>query len=137
MAQHCRNLLKNADSRAYPIKNMKTDIFDFELPKELIAQQPASPRDSARLLHVGNVFTDLCVRDLPRLFSPGDVLVLNNTKVIPARLRGKRHETSIEITLHKLNRDGSWCAFARPARKLKAGYVINFAEDFSARISQN
>ncbi|MBK19578.1 MAG: tRNA preQ1(34) S-adenosylmethionine ribosyltransferase-isomerase QueA [Rhodospirillaceae bacterium] len=115
---------------------MKTDIFDFELPKELIAQQPASPRDSARLLHVGNVFTDLCVRDLPRLFSPGDVLVLNNTKVIPARLRGKRHETSIEITLHKLNRDGSWCAFARPARKLKAGDVINFAEDFSARISQ-
>ena len=96
---------------------MKTSIFDFNLPKELIAQEPVSPRDSARLLHVGNNFTDLVVRDLTSLVTPGDVLVVNDTKVIPARLRGKRDDVSIEITLHKKNIDETWCAFARPARR--------------------
>ena len=80
---------------------MKTSIFDFNLPKELIAQKPISPRDSARLLHVGNDVTDLLVRDLTSLLNPGDVLVVNDTKVIPARLRGKRDDVKKEITLHK------------------------------------
>ena len=104
---------------------MKTSIFDFDLPKELIAQKPVSPRDSARLLHVGNDVTDLLVRDLTSLLTPGDVLVINDTKVIPARLRGKRDDVSIEITLHKKNKDETWCAFARPARRLHEGQKIN------------
>lgn len=113
---------------------MKTNTFDFNLPKELIAQEPASPRDSARLLHVGNDLTDLVVRDLTSLVNPGDVLVVNDTKVIPARLRGKRGDVSIEITLHKKNIDETWCAFARPARRLHEGETINFSADFSATV---
>ena len=115
---------------------MKTDAFDFDLPKDLIAQEPASPRDSARLLHIGDALEDLGIRDLPKLLSPGDVLVLNNTKVIPARLRGRRGEASIEITLHKRNGDESWCAFARPARKLREGDIINFSSDFLAEVME-
>ena len=113
---------------------MKTSIFDFNLPKELIAQEPVSPRDSARLLHVGNNFTDLVVRDLTNLVRPGDVLVVNDTKVIPARLRGKRDDVSIEITLHKKNIDETWCAFARPARRLHEGEKIKFSANFYATV---
>ena len=113
---------------------MKTSIFDFNLPKELIAQEPVSPRDSARLLHVGNNFTDLVVRDLTSLVTPGDVLVVNDTKVIPARLRGKRDDVSIEITLHKKNIDETWCAFARPARRLHEGEKIKFSANFYATV---
>jgi S-adenosylmethionine:tRNA ribosyltransferase-isomerase len=113
---------------------MKTDAFDFDLPKELIAQEPATPRDSARLLHVGEDLADLAVRDLPSLINPGDVLVVNNTKVIPARLRGRRGEASIEITLHKRNGDATWCAFARPAKRLREGDIIEFSANFSAAV---
>jgi len=113
---------------------MKTDTFDFNLPKELIAQEPASPRDSARLLHISNDLADLVVRDLTSLIKPGDVLVVNDTKVIPARLRGKRGEVSIEITLHKRNLDETWCAFARPARRLHEGETIKFSANFSATV---
>ena len=113
---------------------MKTSIFDFDLPKELIAQKPVSPRDSARLLHVGNDVTDLLVRDLTSLLTPGDVLVINDTKVIPARLRGKRDDVSIEITLHKKNKDETWCAFARPARRLHKGEKIKFSDSFYATV---
>ncbi len=113
---------------------MKTDAFDFDLPKELIAQEPATPRDSARLLHVGEDLADLEVRDLPSLISPGDVLVVNNTKVIPARLRGRRGEASIEITLHKRNGDDTWCAFARPAKRLREGDTVEFSANFSAAV---
>ena len=113
---------------------MKTNAFDFDLPKELIAQEPATPRDSARLLHVREDLADLAVRDLPSLINSGDVLVVNNTKVIPARLRGRRGEASIEITLHKRNGDETWCAFARPARRLKEGDIIEFSINFSAAV---
>ena len=113
---------------------MKTSIFDFNLPKELIAQKPISPRDSARLLHVGNDVTDLLVRDLTSLLTPGDVLVINDTKVIPARLRGKRDDVKIEITLHKKNKDETWCAFARPARRLHEGEKIKFSDSFYATV---
>ena len=115
---------------------MKTDAFDFDLPKELIAQEPATPRDSARLLHVDEDLADLAVRDLPSLVNPGDVLVVNNTKVIPARLRGRRGEASIEITLHKRNGDETWCAFARPAKRLRDGDIIEFSENFSATVME-
>ncbi len=113
---------------------MKTEAFNFNLPKELIAQEPASPRDSARLLYVSNDLTDLVVRDLTSLIKPGDVLVVNNTKVIPARLRGKRGDVSIEITLHRKNIDETWCAFARPARRLHEGETIKFSANFSATV---
>jgi S-adenosylmethionine:tRNA ribosyltransferase-isomerase len=113
---------------------MKTEAFNFNLPKELIAHEPASPRDSARLLYVSNDLTDLVVRDLTSLIKPGDVLVVNNTKVIPARLRGKRGDVSIEITLHRKNIDETWCAFARPARRLHEGETIRFSPDFSATV---
>ena len=113
---------------------MKTDCFDFKLPKKLIAQEPCTPRDAAKLLHIGECLRNLTIRDLPNIMSSKDILVLNNTKVIPARLKGLRNKTSIEITLHKLNSDKTWRAFAKPARKLRTGDSINFSTNFSATV---
>ncbi len=119
---------------------MKLSDFKFDLPERLIAQHPADPRDSARLLHVppaGN-FGDLGVRNLPDLLQPGDVLVVNDTRVIPARLTGRRagpkSEAKVEVTLHKHAGPGRWIAFARPARRLKPGDTITFATDFVATV---
>ena len=80
---------------------MRTEDFDFELPRELIAQHPLEPREAARLLHVGSALADRTIADLPDLLRPGDLLVTNDTKVIPARLTGKRGTAGIEVTLHK------------------------------------
>ncbi len=114
---------------------MNVDNFDFELPRELIATQPASPRDSARLLHVGpNGLADAVVRDLADFLRPGDLLVSNDTKVIPARLEGKRGEAKIEITLLEPDAEGNWTAFARPAKKLKPGDQILIGEGFAAEM---
>ena len=115
---------------------MRTDAFDFDLPRELIAQQPASPRDSSRLLEVGAGLRDRAMRDLPGLLRAGDMLVLNDTRVIPARLRGKRGEASIEVTLHLRLNETDWRAFARPARRLHVGDIIEFASDFSAEVTE-
>jgi S-adenosylmethionine:tRNA ribosyltransferase-isomerase len=116
---------------------MRTDLFDFELPLDRIALRPVSPRDAARLLVVRPGATperdDRGVRDLPDLLNPGDALVVNDTKVIAARLIGRRvsreTEPKIEATLtHRL--DGSrWRAYVRPAKKLAAGDVIRFGEE--------
>ena len=113
---------------------MKVSDFDFDLPPDLIAQTPAEPRESARLLHVGDTLGDRHVRDLPSLLSPGDLLVFNNTKVIPTRLRGKRREAGLEVTLHKQESGKTWWAFARPARKLSVGDKIDFAREFTANV---
>jgi S-adenosylmethionine:tRNA ribosyltransferase-isomerase len=114
---------------------MNVDNFDFELPRELIATAPASPRDSARLLHVGpEGLTDAVVRDLADFLRPGDLLVSNDTKVIPARLAGRRGEAAIEITLLEPTPSGDWTAFARPAKKLKPGDQIVFGEGFAAEM---
>ncbi len=117
---------------------MKVDAFDFDLPRDRIAQRPASPRDSARLLAVGKAFHDRSVGDLPRLLSPGDVLVVNDTRVFPARLAGRRRGATVEATLHRhAGPDagpGVWHAFARPARRLKAGDRIDFADDLAAEV---
>jgi S-adenosylmethionine:tRNA ribosyltransferase-isomerase len=113
---------------------MRVDLFDFELPEERIALRPAEPRDSARLLLIepGKPFADRVVRDLPELLAPGDVLVLNDTKVIPSRLYGLRlrEETAarVEIMLHKREGADRWRAFARPAKKLQPGDLIRFGE---------
>lgn len=112
---------------------MRVDDFDFELPRELIADHPASPRDAARLLHVKrNGLEDRVVRDLPELLRPDDLLVVNDTRVIPARLRGRIGAGGIEVTLHKRIDGGTWLAFARPGKKLKPGSVIGFPDGLMA-----
>ena len=113
---------------------MKVDEFDFELPLERIAQHPAVPRDSARLLEVGKALNDRLVTDLPRLLQRGDLLVYNDTRVIKARLYGKRGATSVSVTLHKAGAGGVWQAFARPARKLRVADVVDFGPGFSAEV---
>ncbi len=116
---------------------MKTDDFDFDLPRELIAQHPVSPRDAARLLVVGDGLSDHGVRELPNLLKPGDVLVFNDTRVIPARLWGRRGQAEIEVTLIKPDdADGArWRAFARPGKRLKAGDRIDFTEGLAATVA--
>ena len=115
---------------------MQTDKFDFDLPAELIAQKPASPRDSSRLLEVfPEKLEDRKFQQLPDLLRPGDLLVLNDTRVIPTKLRGKRDNVKIEVTLHKPSKkEDEWFAFARPGRRLRKGDRVNFREDFSATI---
>lgn len=115
---------------------MHLDDFDFDLPRELIADRPAEPRDSARLLVIpgaGN-FADRSIRDLPDLLRPGDLLVCNDTKVIPARLVGTRGAATVEVTLaHDLG-GGNWQAYAKGARRLHVGDCIAFADDFTAEV---
>ena len=114
---------------------MRVDLFDYDLPPELIAQHPARPRDAARLLDMtGPVLADRTVRDLPSLLQPGDLLVVNDTRVIPSRLVGRRGTTRIEATLHKRLAPGRWAAFAKPAKRLRPDDVIAFAESLSARV---
>ncbi len=113
---------------------MRTDDFDFELPDELIAQRPARPRDAARLLVVGSRLEDRHMRDLPLLLDPGDLLILNDTKVIPTRLVALRGGARIELTLHKQEGPARWRAFARPARKLKAGDLLAFPSGLPAKV---
>jgi S-adenosylmethionine:tRNA ribosyltransferase-isomerase len=118
---------------------MRLSDFDFELPRERIATEPSRPRDSSRLLVVpagAGAFADRAIRDLPALLRPGDLLVLNDTRVIPARLAGRRGEAAIEVTLHKAEGAGRWRAFARPAKRLKEGERIAFAPAFSALVAE-
>jgi len=113
---------------------MRVDLFDFDLPAENIALRPASPRDSARLLHVPGAgdFTDHVVRDLPGLLRAGDCLVFNDTRVIPARLEGVRGEARIGATLHKREGLRRWRAFVRNAKRVKTGDRIDFGAQVSA-----
>jgi len=113
---------------------MRVDLFDFDLPQQLVAERPAVPRDAARLLVVDASLGDRRVRDLPDLLRPGDLLVFNDTRVIPAGLFGKRGDTAIEVTLHKNVAADRWRAFARPARKLRPGDRIVFAADLAADV---
>jgi len=116
---------------------MRTEDFDFELPRTLIAQHPAEPRDTARLLVVAEDLQDRGVRELPALLRPGDVLVVNDTRVIPSRLFGKRGQAQVEVTLIEAlpGAPTRWRAFARPARKLRLGEQIEFAPGFVARVA--
>ena len=113
---------------------MKVDLFDFELPQELIALRPAVPRDAARLLEVrgGESFADRTVRDLPNLLEPGDVLVFNDTRVIPAQLTGKRGEATIGATLHKRVDLRRWQAFVKNAKRLREGDTVDFGAGVTA-----
>ncbi|TAJ32773.1 MAG: tRNA preQ1(34) S-adenosylmethionine ribosyltransferase-isomerase QueA [Reyranella sp.] len=107
---------------------MRVDLFDFDLPEDLIAQRPVVPRDAARLLDVtGDGLHDRTVRDLPGLLRKGDLLVFNDTKVIPARLIGTRPEGGkVEALLIRDLGDGRWLTFARPAKRMKVGQKLAF-----------
>jgi S-adenosylmethionine:tRNA ribosyltransferase-isomerase len=100
--------------------------FDFTLPPDRIAHHPARPRDAARLLLVGDALQDRVVRDLPALLRPGDLLVANDTRVIPAQLAARRGAARIGITLDRPMADGTWHALARNARRLRPGDVLTF-----------
>ena len=122
---------------------MKLSDFDFDLPEGLIATRPASPRSSARLLvSEGAAIHDQRVTDLPDWLRPGDRLVLNDTKVIPARLTGLRRrnsaqgmvEAKIEVTLLEPRSDGTWSALVKPLRKLKVGETVVFSPDLTATL---
>jgi S-adenosylmethionine:tRNA ribosyltransferase-isomerase len=135
---------------------MRVELFDFGLPPELIAQHPVRPRDDAQLLVVGAVaLEDRRVGDLPELLRPGDLLVCNDTRVIPARLRGRRGAAQVEITLHQpvggaaaladageatgagaagVGDAARWRAFARPARRCRVGDRLRFDADFEAEV---
>lgn len=114
---------------------MRVALFDFDLPPERIAYAPVTPRDSAKLLHVTNTLTDKVVRDLPSLLNPGDVLVMNDSRVIPARLFTTIRDKQVEVLLHQPLVGQQWSAFAKPAKKLKEGMVISFADDFEATVT--
>lgn len=114
---------------------MRLDDFDFELPRAAIAQHPVTPRDSARLLVVGDRVDDRHVRDLPDLLRPGDLLVVNDTRVLPVRLAGRRGDVAVSVTLHTDTGDGCWRAFAKPGRRLRVGDRVDFADDFYAMVA--
>lgn len=123
---------------------MKLDDFDFDLPEALIATRPARPRSSARLLLAdGPVTRDAHVYDLPQILRRGDRLILNDTRVIPARLTGHRTKDSaqgvvtakIEVTLMEPQADGTWSALAKPLRKLGFGDRVVFSDDLSAEVA--
>ena len=120
---------------------MRVDSFDFDLPEHLIALRPASPRDSARMLvvHADGRLEHAHVRDLPNYLCSGDALVLNDTKVFPARLHGKRigrgdTAPKIEAMLHKRIAPDRFLAFARPARKLAAGDSVLLGAALEAKV---
>jgi S-adenosylmethionine:tRNA ribosyltransferase-isomerase len=115
---------------------MRVDTFDFELPSELIAERPAEPRDAARLLVVGadGNLLHQSFSELPDLLRTGDLLVVNDTRVIPARLIGRRGEGRIEVTLVTPIAARHWKVLARPARRLSVGNRIVFAEGFEAEV---
>ena len=122
---------------------MKLSDFDFDLPDRLIATRPAVPRTSARLLVAdGPVLHDKKVSDLPDWLRAGDRLVLNDTRVIPARLSGQRHRDSaqgpvqarIEVTLLEPRADGTWAALIKPLKKLKIGEEVVFSDDLRATL---
>jgi len=127
---------------------MRLSDFDFNLPADRIALHPAAPRDAARLLHVHESgISDKVVRDLPDLLREGDLLVMNDTKVIPAQLEGRRGQARIEVTLlEQVASDKAedatggntvnWWAFARPGKKLRLGDCVAFAPGFSAIVRE-
>lgn len=125
---------------------MKLSDFDFDLPEVLIATRPMTPRSAAKLLFAqGDAFHDKTVGDLIDLFQAGDRLVLNNTRVIPARLNGVRKrfgvqggsgEAKIEVTLLDPDSEGCWSALIKPLRKVQVGEVITFSDQFHAELCE-
>ena len=114
---------------------MDISLFDYELQPNLIAQNPCFPRDNSRLLaSLGSDIKDLRFRDLHTLLDTGDVLVINDTKVIPTRLFGKRDDVKIEVTLHLNVKSNLWRSFVKPGRKCKIDDIITFKNNLRAKI---
>jgi S-adenosylmethionine:tRNA ribosyltransferase-isomerase len=115
---------------------MRLADFDYDLPRDRIADRPCEPRDASRLLVIpaASAVKDRAMMDLPRLLRPGDLLVFNDTKVIPARLIGRRGMARVQLTLSRALAGGRWRAFAKGARRLRAGDEVAFAADFTAKI---
>ncbi|MEM7729959.1 MAG: tRNA preQ1(34) S-adenosylmethionine ribosyltransferase-isomerase QueA [Pseudomonadota bacterium] len=131
---------------------MDVDLFDFDLPEERIALRPAEPRDSARLLHVGEALSDHRVTDLPSLLQPGDLLVLNDSRVFPAALKGVRParahggggDVSVDVNLLErafgsegYDPERDWVAFVRPAKRLRDGDALSFGALSATVMSRN
>lgn len=114
---------------------MKLSDFDFDLPAAAIAQHPVEPRDAARMLVVRETLSDRTVRDLPELLAPGDLLVCNDTKVIPVRLFGRRGEVAVEATLIEDLGGGRWRAMAKPGRRLRPGQRLDFVGGLAAEVA--
>lgn len=111
---------------------MRVADFDFDLPPERIALRPVSPRDASRLLVVTpDALTDRTMTDLPAVLRPGDVLVFNNTRVIPAQLAGMKHDARVRVTLHQRVDHRSWWSFVKNAKRLKLGDRIDFGAGLS------
>lgn len=124
---------------------MKTDLFDFDLPESAIALRPVSPRDSARLLLVrGGDVSDHHVSDLPDMLRDGDILVMNETKVLPAALKAMRParahggggDVTLDVNLHKQVSDTDWYAFVRPAKRVREGDHLVFSEALTAEVME-
>lgn len=116
---------------------MDTELFNFDLPDSVIAHTPLLERDASRMLHIGqHALADSYIYKLPEYVTDNDVLVFNNTRVIPARLYGMRDTVRIEILLHKQLKPLHWRAFARPAKRLKVGQLIHFADKFEALVTE-
>ncbi|MBR4931459.1 MAG: tRNA preQ1(34) S-adenosylmethionine ribosyltransferase-isomerase QueA [Alphaproteobacteria bacterium] len=117
---------------------MKTEIFTFDMPENIIANEPANPRDSSKLLHIlpNGELKNYTVADLDKLLRPDDVLIFNNTKVIPARLYGKRGEAKIEVTLFKQIDLSKWETLIKNSRRLKINDTIQFTDTFSAVVEE-
>lgn len=114
---------------------MLTSLFDFELPEDLIADAPASPRDASRMLVVKDgAISDEAIKNFTRHLKKNDIVVFNDTRVIPARLMGKRGDVEVEILLHKPIKSGAWTCFAKPGKRLKLGDMVIFSDDFSAKV---
>lgn len=115
---------------------MNVDLFDFTLPPERIALRPAAPRDSARMLVVhGDTLADRIVSDLPGALRAGDLLVFNDTRVIPAQLEGMRGAARVGATLHKREGPRRWRAFVRNAKRVRDGDTIDFGAGVTAMAS--
>jgi S-adenosylmethionine:tRNA ribosyltransferase-isomerase len=121
---------------------MKVAEFDFDLPDHLIALRPVVPREVARLLEVKaeGLLRDAAVGDLPEILRAGDALVFNDTRVIPARLKGSRNRPGamiipVEATLHKRRGPSCWAAFMKPGRRLQTGDVVEFGDRLSAVVT--
>ncbi|NLN98281.1 MAG: tRNA preQ1(34) S-adenosylmethionine ribosyltransferase-isomerase QueA [Eubacteriaceae bacterium] len=121
------------------MKPLKTDDFNYNLPEELIAQRPIEKRDTSRLMVLNRkekTIQDRLFSDLPDLLKPGDLLVLNNTKVLPARIYGKKRDTGgkIEILLHKKLTENTWEVMVKPGRRAKVGTRIQFSEKLEGKV---
>ena len=114
---------------------MDVELFDYELPPDFIAQTPINPRDAARLLDLTNGgLKDRFIQELPFILQPGDLLVANNTRVIPTKLQGKCANKRITVNLHKKVSPSIWFAFARPAKLVTEGDLIMFDDSVVAKV---